>query len=138
VSEENIEIVRRSTDAYNRRDLDGFLENWAPDSVVDWTNSRGLEVAVLRGHEEIRAYTQRFLETFDEVRLELNDIVEVEDDLLIVDNVALVRGRDGIETQARSAWLISFQDGLQTSLTLYQTKEEAVEAAGLREERDGR
>ena len=138
MSEENIEIVRRSTDAYNRRDLDGILENWAPDAVVDWTNSRGLEVAVVRGHEAIRAFMQRFLETFDEIRLELNDIVEVEDDLLVVENVAHVRGRDGIETQARSAWLISIQDGMQTSLTMYQTKQEALEAARLQEERDGR
>ena len=37
MSQENVEVVRRSTDAYNRRDLDGVLENWAPDAVVDWS-----------------------------------------------------------------------------------------------------
>ena len=44
-----------------------------------------------------------------------------------------MRGRDGIKVQARSAWLITIQDGKQTSLTLYQTKQEALEAVGLRE-----
>jgi hypothetical protein len=43
------------------------------------------------------------------------------------------RGRDGIEVRARSAWLITIYDGEQTSLTLYQTKQEALEAAGLAE-----
>jgi hypothetical protein len=33
MSQENVQIVRRSTDAYNRRDLDGIVENWAPDAV---------------------------------------------------------------------------------------------------------
>jgi hypothetical protein len=30
-------------------------------------------------------------------------------------------------------WLIRFRDGERTSLTLYQTKPDALEAAGLRE-----
>jgi ketosteroid isomerase-like protein len=89
MSQENVEIVRRSTDAYNRRDLDGMLESWAQDAVLNGSNAR----------------------SFD----------------------AYMRGRDGIEVQARSAWLIAIRDGKQTSLTLYQTKQEAVEAAGLRE-----
>jgi hypothetical protein len=38
MSEENVDFVRRATDAYNRRDLDGFMQNWAPDAVVDWSS----------------------------------------------------------------------------------------------------
>ena len=133
MSQENVEIVRRGTDAYNRGDLDGVLEDWAPDAVLDWCNSRGFDAGVYQGHGEIRAFWQRFLETFDEVRFELDDPVEVDDGLLIVENVAYLRGRDGIEVQARSAWLITIRDGETTSLTLYQTKQEALEAAGLRE-----
>jgi ketosteroid isomerase-like protein len=133
MSEENVEIVRRATDAYNRGDIDGTLESWAPDAVLDWSNSRGLEAGVFWGQGEIRAYMQRFLEAFDEVRLELDDLVEVQEGLVLMENVAHVRGRDGIETQARSAWLIEIRNGEQTSLTLYQTRQEALEAAGLRE-----
>jgi hypothetical protein len=73
------------------------------------------------------------LEAFDEIRFEIDDPVEVEDGVLIVENLAYLRGRDGIEVQARSAWLITIRDGKTTSLTLYQTKQEALEAAGLRE-----
>ena len=135
MSEENVELVRRAVDAYNRRDLDGILESWAQDAMLDWSNARSFDAGVYRGHGEIRAFTQRFLEAFDEVRLEIDDLHEVEDGLLIMENVTYLRGRDGIEVQARSAWLITIRDGEQTSLTLYQTKQEALEAAGLREER---
>jgi ketosteroid isomerase-like protein len=134
MSQENVEIVRRATDAYNRHDLDGILENWASDAVLDWSNSRGFDAGIYRGQGEIRRFMQRFLATWEEVRIEIvYGPVEVEDGLLIAENVTALRGRDGIEVQARSTWLITIRDGEQTSLTLYQTKQEALEAAGLRE-----
>ena len=121
MSQENVEIVRRGFAAYDRGDIEGVLELWAPDAIWDWSNSRGFDAGVFRGHAEIRAFWQRFRAAFEEVRFELVDVLEVEDDLLIVENVAHVRGRDGIEVQARSVWLVTIRDGEQTSLTLYQT-----------------
>jgi ketosteroid isomerase-like protein len=134
MSQENVEIVRRSTDAISRRDVDGWLETWAQNAVVDWSNARSFDAGVYRGHGEIRAFTEGFLDNWDEVRFEIVDgPEEVDEGLLITENVAYMRGRDGIEVQARSAWLITIQAGKQTSLTLYQTKQEALEAAGLAE-----
>ena len=134
MSQENVEVVRRSTDAVSRHDLDGWLETWAQDAVLDWSNARSFDAGVYRGHGEIRAFAEGFLATWETVRFEIVDgPVEVEEGLLITENVAHMRGRDGIEVQARSAWLITIQDGEQTSLTLYQTRQEALEAAGLRE-----
>jgi ketosteroid isomerase-like protein len=133
MSEEDVERVRRGFAAYNRRDLDGTLAKWAPDAVLDWSNSRGFDAGVFRGHREIQAFWQRMLEAFDEVRIEIDDPVEVERGLVLVENVAYLRGRDGIEVQARSAFLLGIRDGKTTSLTLYQTKEEALEAARVSE-----
>jgi ketosteroid isomerase-like protein len=134
MSQENVELVRRSTDAISRRDLDGWLETWTQDAVLDWSNARSFDAGVYRGRSEIRAFAEGFLATWDEVRFEIVDGPrEFKDGLLITENVAYLRGRDGIEVQARSAWLITIRDGKQTSLTLYQTKREALEAAGLQE-----
>ena len=131
---ENVEIVRRSTEAYNRRDLDAMLESWAEDGVLDWSNARSFDAGVYRGHGEIRAFMEEFFAGWDEVRIDLvYGPIEVEDGLLIAENITYMRGRDGIEVQARSAWLIRIRDGEQTSLTLYQTKQDAIDAAGLRE-----
>ena len=129
MSQEDVEIVRRGIDAYNRRDLDGTLENWASDAVLDWSNSRGFDAGVFRGHDEIRAHWQRLLEAFDAVRIELVDPIEVEDGLLVVENVGYLRGRDGVEVQTRSSWLITIRNGKVTAFTLYQTKQDALEAA---------
>jgi ketosteroid isomerase-like protein len=130
MAEENVELVRRSIDAFSRGDIDGVLKCYAPDAVVDWSNSIGFDAGVFRGHGEIRAFMERFHEGFDEIRIELLDgPVEVEDGLVVVENVSYSHGRDGIVVQARSTFLIRIRDGEQTSLTLYQTKEEALEAA---------
>jgi ketosteroid isomerase-like protein len=134
MSGENVRLVCRSTDAFNRGDLNGFMEGWRSDAVVNWSNSRGFEAGVYRGRDEIRAFVQRFREAFEEVRIEfLDDPAEVQEGLVFAENVTYLRGRDGIEVQARSAWLITFENGEQTSLTMYQTKRDALEAAGLSE-----
>ena len=133
MSQENVEIVRRATDAYNRGDLDGMLANWAEDAVLDWSNARSFDAGVYRG----TARSGRSSRSSSRVGTKFASSSfmpgEVEDDLLIAENVTYMRGRDGIEVQARSAWLITIRDGEQTSLTLYQTKQEALEAAGLPE-----
>ena len=133
MSEKNVEIVRRATEAYSRGDLDEALASWSADAVLDWSNSRGLEAAVVRGRDEIRAYMEQFLEAFEEVRIELEDVFEADEGVVIVENLAYFRGRDGIEVTARSAWVITLLNGCQTSLTLYQSKADALKATGLSE-----
>jgi len=131
---ENVRLVRRNTDAYNAGDLDGFMDGWSSDAVVNWSNSRGFEAGIYRGQEEIRGFVQRFREGFEEIRIEfVDDPEEVQEGLVVAENVTYLRGRDGIEVEARSAWLIAFEDGEQTSLTMYQSKEDALSAAGLLE-----
>ena len=134
MSQENVQLIRRATDAYNRRDTDAMLEDWAPDAILDWSNARTFEARAYRGHDEIRTFIEEFLAAWDDVRIEIVDgPVEVEAGILVTENITYLRGRDGIEVRARSAWLTTIRDGEQTSLTLYQTKREALEAAGLSE-----
>jgi ketosteroid isomerase-like protein len=133
MSEENAKVVRRTVEAFNRGDLQAALDEFAPDAVWDWSNSHGFDAGLYRGHDDIRGFWQRFLGAFDEMRFDLRDVVEVEDGVLIAENIGYVQGREGIEAQARSAWLIITSGGQITSLTMYQTKQEALEAVGLRE-----
>jgi len=133
MSQENVEKVRRGFDEYNRGDIEAALQEWAPDAVWDWSNGHGFDAGIYRGHDEIRAFWQQRTEAWEEVRLEIVDVVEVDDNKVIVENVGYSRGRDGIEVEARSAWLITFRDREQTSLTLFQTMRDALEAAELPE-----
>jgi hypothetical protein len=39
VSQENVEVVRRFIDAFNRRDLDAASRYFDPEVEVDWSRS---------------------------------------------------------------------------------------------------
>ena len=68
---------------------------------------------------------------FEGIRIELGEISELEEGVVMVENVAHLQGRDGLIVTARSTWLITLRHGQQTSLTLYQSTADALEAAGL-------
>ena len=130
MSEENVEVVRRAIDAYNRRDLQGMKAEAHPDVEVDWSASRGLEAGVYRGFEETDAFYENWFDMF-EIRLEPERFIE-SGDLVLVPNTAVTRGRDGIEAVARSCIVYELRGGLITRICLYQETREALEAAGLR------
>jgi ketosteroid isomerase-like protein len=132
MSEENVEVVRRAIAAYNRRDFDAMRALNHPDMELDWSASRGLEAGIYQGLEEVLRFYQNFLQTFEEVLIEPDRFIE-SGDSVIVPNSARVRGRDGIETVARSALVFEVRSGRLARICLYQETREALEAAGLSE-----
>src|SRR4051794_29783438 len=110
MSRENVEVVQRSIGAYNRRDFEAVRALNHPEVEVDWLASRGLEARVYRGQQEVMAFFQDFVETFERVNLEPDRIIEC-GDLVVVPNSAQIRGRDGIETVARSTLVFEVRGG---------------------------
>jgi uncharacterized protein len=124
--------VRRAIAAYNRRDFEAIRALNHRDVQVDWSASRGLEAGVYQGQEEVMRFYQNFLETFEEVNIEPDRFIE-SGDSVVVPNSAQVRGRDGIQTVARSALIFEIRSGRVARICLYQETREALEAAGLKE-----
>ena len=132
MSQENVELVRRAIAAYNQRDFEAMRALNHPDVELDWSASRGLEAGVYRGWEEVMRFYKNFLGTFEEVVIEPGRFIE-SGDSVVVPNTAQVRGRDGIETLARSAFVFEVRGGRLARIRLYQETREALEAAALRE-----
>jgi ketosteroid isomerase-like protein len=132
MSQENVEVVRRAIAAYNRRDFEAMRALNHPDIELDWSASRGLEAGVYKGWGEVVRFYQNFLGTFQDVDIEPERFIE-SGDLVVVPNTAQLRGRDGIETVARSALIFEVRSGRLARICLYQETREALEAAELRE-----
>ena len=132
LSKENIEIVRRHNEAWNRRDLTGWLAFFRSDAEIDWSRSRGPLKGVYRGHGEHEVFWDAFWTTFEDVQVELHDLTEVGSEV-VVPNTAHLRGREGIEVIARSVFVFTVENEQITRLRLFQERAEALEAAGLRE-----
>jgi len=132
MSKADVEVVRRAIAAYNRRDFEVIRTLNHPDVQLDWSASRGLEAGVYQGVEEVMDFYRNFLETFEKVHIEPDRFIESRDSV-VVPNSAQVRGRDGIETVARSAFLFELRGGRIARICLYQETHEALEAAGVRQ-----
>ena len=132
MSQETVEIVQRAIAAYNRRDFAAMRALNHPDLELDWSASRGLQAGVYQGWEEVMGMYENFLSTFKEVVVEPDRFIE-SGDLVVVPNSAQMRGRDGIETDARSAIVFEVRSGRVARICLYQETREALEAAGLSE-----
>jgi ketosteroid isomerase-like protein len=91
-----------------------------------------LEAGVYQGVEEVLGFYRNFLDTFEKVAIEPDRFIE-SGNTVVVPNTAYIRGRDGIETIARSTFVFELRCGLITRICLYQDTQEALEAVGLTE-----
>jgi len=134
MSQENIDLVRRTIDLFNRREIDRALETAHEDFEMDWSNSIGPLKGVYRGREAVLELWKFFLEAWDEIRWDPQEIIELDETRLILVNHVRMRGRgSGVEVEATSVQLWTITDGKGRSVKLYQSKREAFEAAGLAE-----
>ena len=130
MSQENVEVARRSIAAYNRHDFEAMRALNHPDVEVDWSASRGLEARVYRGWQEVVRFYENFFDMFPEINIEPDRFIEVGDSV-VVPNSGHIRGRGGIETVARSALVFEIRSGQIARICLYQETHEALEAVGL-------
>ena len=132
MSQEKVEIVRRSIEEWNRRDLATWVARFPSDGEVDWSRSRSPFRGVYRGPREIAAFWDVFHSTWEDVRIEPHDFTEAGSEVVVWDT-AHMRGREGIEVSARTALVFSVENGEITCLRLFDEQNEALEAVGLSE-----
>jgi ketosteroid isomerase-like protein len=123
---DNVEIVRRAYDAFNRRDFDAALAD--VDDAVRWTPIFSVETAVLEGKEAVRVAWERQFESLD-VSIEPVEIVAIDDSHVIV--VARWTGRgsaSGAPFDTNAAQLCTLRDGKLILLESFPTKEKALDA----------
>jgi hypothetical protein len=76
MSQENVEAFKRAMDAFNRGDVEAFLEENDPDVVMHLSLPAmfGGESTLYRGHDEWRAFYGDLTEAFAEFRIEISEI----------------------------------------------------------------
>jgi ketosteroid isomerase-like protein len=132
MSQENVQIVRRSIEAWNRRDLTTLRAFYRSDAEIDWSRSRGPFKGVYRGDRERETFWDEFFSMFEESYLEAHDFTEAGSEV-VVSNTVHFQGREGIEVIGRSGLVFTVENGQITRLRLFQERAEALEALGLSE-----
>jgi ketosteroid isomerase-like protein len=134
MSEENIELVRRTIDLWNAREIDRALEALADNFEMDWSNSIGPLKGIYRGRQGVLKLWRSFLDAWEAVQWDPEEIIEVDDTRAVVVNHVRMRGRgSGVDVHATGVQLWTIKASEPQRVKLYQSKAEAIEAAGFSE-----
>ena len=129
---ENVEAIKRAYAALNRGDMRTVLGLCHPDVVFDNTNA-AFDGVLYHGHEGLVEYFSLAREMWKSQRFEVQEAIPFGEDRVVVLQVTVSVGRDGVETIARNANVFTLKQGKASYIKAFQTKAEALEAVGLRE-----
>ena len=133
MSEENIERLKAGLAALNRQDRDAYLALIDPDAEWHVTGQVVDQQEVYRGREAIWEYLTSFTDQFDDVRIEMEDVVDGGERVVVWGRV---RGRgkaSGAVVDLRVATVFTIRNGLLLRAENFAEMAEALEAAGLEE-----
>ena len=104
------------------------------DPEIEFDNSNAVfDPAVFRGHAGVLDFFSRSADMWEAQRFEAEEFIPVGEDQVLVAQRIVSVGRDEVETVARSASLYTLREGKAVHIKTFQTKAEALEAAGLSE-----
>jgi ketosteroid isomerase-like protein len=133
MSRENVDLFRRTVEAYNARDIDAFIALFDPD--VEFHSSFAGVGAVYRGHEGLRKWHRDLEETWGgEIRSEPEAFFDLGEYTL---TLSVLRGRgqhSGVEVETADVLVARWRDGLIVYMKSYVSKEEALSDLGLSED----
>ena len=133
MSEENIEVVRRSVEAVNQGDIEKVLSLTDPDAELHSAIVGGAEGSVFRGHDGFRDWFAQSTASFEELTTELTEFRDVGDRVIAFGNIH-ARGREsGLELDSETGWVFTVRDGRVLCAKGFLSREQALEAAGLPE-----
>ena len=131
MSEENVQVVRRASEAFHAGDTDASLACFDPDVVVDF--SRRADGRVGRGREYLNHVISSWLGAWEEWREEIDEIRDLGTQVWVV-ATQYGRGKgSGVEVEQCYACLYEVEGDKITKMTYYPEAVEALEAAGLSE-----
>ena len=137
MSQENMEIVRRAYDAFERREIPTLHALYDPEVEMDFSDSPFADFAnpsLVHGLDEMRRAFHDFFVAFEAVEAEVSELIDAGDHVI---SVFTYRGRgreSGVATEWKDmAGLWAFGGGKILRVRWLRTRDDALEAVGLRE-----
>ena len=134
MSQENVEIVRRGLEAWQRDDFDSWLATLDPG--MEWHT--GLERLVegtesfYRGHEGMRRFWHSYRTEFEDFEFAAQELRDAGEDRVVLLGRFRWRGlASGVPTESPAGLVMTVRDGKIIRSMDYFSHEEALEAVGL-------
>jgi len=130
MSRENVELVCAGYAAWERGDVDLIVERAAPDIEIVQPPEVP-DAKTYRGKAGVIEAFADWPKQWDEFRAELVEVIDVSDTKAISVARHYLRAR-GMDVEQEVAYVHTFRDGLVVRWEMFFTREQALEAAGLR------
>ena len=132
MSRENVKIVQSAAEAFNRRDVDAWLAHFDPD-IVWHAFPDEPDPGPFHGHDAVRAMAARWMDVLSDFRLEAKEFID-EGEYVLMPARMLGRIRDSdADVTVDEVYVNKFRNSKIAEVRECRTKEEALEAVGLRE-----
>jgi ketosteroid isomerase-like protein len=131
MSEANVEIVRRQVEAYVSGDFETALA--AFDREVEFDVSIRPEGQVYRGPDGVVEAMRSWSGTWDDFRLEVEEIIDAGDRVVLVDRQSGRGKGSGAPLDQQTFSVFTIREGKIVRVVWLPTREQALEAAGLSE-----
>jgi ketosteroid isomerase-like protein len=132
MSQENVEIVRAATEAFNRGDLEAWLADADPE--IEWhVLPEAPDPGPHRGRHVVLARARLWQETLADFRAEVEEFIDAGEYVIAPTRM---RGRppgSDVDVVLDEVYVSKLCDGKIIELREYRTRAEALEAVGLRE-----
>jgi ketosteroid isomerase-like protein len=132
MSRENVEVVRRAYEAWNRRDVDEAAELLAPD--IEWQMPPNLpDAETWRTSDEVARGLEAFLESWTELRVEVHELIDAGDRVVALVRYSGQAAMTGLEVEGAGvdAAVWTLRAGRATKVQMYGGTDEALAAVGL-------
>jgi ketosteroid isomerase-like protein len=134
MSQENLEAAKAQYRRWNASEIAEWIAGFDPEAIFISSVTAGLDGhGEFHGHEGIRRFVAQYFEAWEYFRLEPREYIPVDDRVVVVMH-AVGRGREsGVTTHHDLAHVWTFRGGLATGHASFQTRAEALQAAGMSE-----
>jgi hypothetical protein len=131
MSQENVEVVRQAIEARNRS-VEDWLSFFHPAAQTsDRLTAAGMTTET-QGLDELRRAREQWMEIFDDFRMEVVELVDLDELVLAEVRFHGLGGASGARVSVSQVDLYRVSEGLITEQhSGFRTREEALEAAGL-------
>jgi ketosteroid isomerase-like protein len=131
MSEENVEVVRRTIEAYMSGDNEAALAAFDPAVAFDWKALRP-DGRVFRGSGGVAEAMRDWSGTFEDWRMEIEEILDAGDCVFVVTH-DVGRGKgSGIPIEQTAYQVVTLRNGKIIHWQGFPRRDQALEAAGLR------
>ncbi len=131
MSQETVELVRTAMESFNLEGVDAIADQIDPDFETTTPASLSVEPDTYRGPEGVRRWFDAWGGTMDEVRFDVDELLDAGDQVVAVSRLVARSHTTGLELEQAVALVWTLRDGRAVRLDAFATRGEALRVVGL-------